>query len=171
MRFTIQGKVLSKVACHKERQIQADRKGLTLDSVPLKYGAIRVAINVIQLEEDVYLIDKASNDYDIKEERLILEISYKFDKEGNIVKDHDVINDLEINEGVELIMDDAFVAKNHYLKLLTAGPHETIKSYFLKSWANKIYFLNAIAELPASSTIKPKEVIKRLNLDTQLVIV
>lgn len=170
MRFTVQGKVLSKVECHKERQVQAQRKGLQLDSVPLKYGAVRIAVNLIELQDTVYLIDKSSKDFSIKEERLILEISYKFDVNGNIISEHDIVNDLEIKDDVELIMEDAYVAKNHYLKLINAG-QETIKSYFLKSWANKIYFLNSITELPSNNIIKPKSVIQKLNMNLELVIV
>lgn len=171
MRFTVQGKVLSKVECHKERQIQAERKGLTLDNVPLKYGSVRIAVNLIQLGETVYLIDKSPRDFSIKEERLILEISYKFDVEGNIISEHDIINDFNIREDIELVMDDAYVAKNHYLKLINVGEYTTIKSYFLKSWANKIYFLNCVAALPFDNTITPKTVVQRLNMNSDLVIV
>jgi hypothetical protein len=171
MRFTVQGKVLSKVECHKERQIQAERRGITLDQIPLKYGSIRVAVNLIKLKDTVYLIDKTSNDYNIKQERLILEISYKFNTNGNIIDEHNVIDDLSIKEDIELIMDDAFVAKNHYLKFINVGSQTTIKSYFLKSWANKIYFLNSIADLPFDEIIAPREVIKTLNLNKELIIV
>ncbi len=171
MRFTIQGKVLSKVECHKEREFEAERKNITIDKVPLKYGSVRIAVNLIKLGQEVYIINKETNESNVKEERLILEISYKFDNEGNVIEDHDIINDFQVKEELEMIMDDAFVSKNHYLKFINTTSNQVIKSYFLKSWANKIYFLNCVEAMPADGDITPKEVIKQLNLNDQLVIV
>jgi hypothetical protein len=170
MRFLIQGKVLSKVECHLEREAQANRKGITLDSVPLKYGSVRIAVNLINLDDTAYMIDRKSSDLNIKEDRLILEISYKFDAEGNVAEEHDIINDLHIKDNIELIMEDAYVAKNHYLKLINVGESTTIKSYFLKSWANKIYFLNEVAHIPYEDSITPKAVLQKLNVNQELVI-
>lgn len=170
MQFTVQGTVLSKVLCHKERQIQAERRGLSINEVPLKYGSVRIGVNVIKLDGTVYKINKMTDALNIKEERLILEISYKFDEEGNVIEYHDIVNDLEQYTDVELSMGDAYISKNHYLKLINVGSSSTIKSYFIKSWANKIYFLNSLELKTSDEWIKPKQVVKTMCLDPQLII-
>lgn len=171
MEFIAQGKVLSKVDCHIERQKQAERSNTHIDEVPLKYGSVRLGVNLIQFEGVTYTINRASIDKDIKEERLILEISYKFDSEGNIVSEHEIINEFNIGDNLELDMDSAFISKQHYLKLINVGIGTTIKSYFIKSWANRIDFLN-VAEMEGKNNfITPKTIVQKISQDKSLIIV
>lgn len=171
MKFIAQGKVLSKVDCHIERQKQAERTNTHIDEVPLKYGSVRLGVNLIQFEGVTYTINRNSIDKDIKEERLILEISYKFDREGNIVPEHEIINEFNIGDNLELNMDSAFISKQHYLKLINVGIGTTIKSYFIKSWANRIDFLN-VAEMEGKNNfITPKTIVQKISQDKSLIIV
>ena len=62
MEFIAQGKVLSKVDCHIERQKQAERSNTHIDEVPLKYGSVRLGINLIQFEGVTYTINRTSID-------------------------------------------------------------------------------------------------------------
>lgn len=171
MRFVVEGKVLSKVACHNERRVRAALENIELEEVPLRYGSLRLAVNKIKLDDVVYNIDKSSSDPLVKEQRLILEISYKFDKEGKILDDHSIIEDLLKGSEYELTMDHSFIRKNHYLKFIPAGNNQTIKSYFLKSWANHIYYVDVCTLNSTTRSISPKAVLINRKVDNSLVIV
>lgn len=169
MEFIAQGKVLSKVDCHIERQKQAERTNTSIDEVPLKYGSVRVGVNLISFNKVIHTINRTSVDKDIKEERLILEISYKFDAEGNISEEHEIINEMNVGDSIELDMSSAFISSQHYLKLINVGFGTTIKSYFVKSWANRIDFLNVAEMQGQNNFIAPKEVIQKINKDKTLI--
>lgn len=169
MKFIAQGKVLSKVDCHIERQKQAERTNTSIEDVPLKYGSVRIGINLISFNNVIHTINRISDSKDIKEERLILEISYKFDAEGNICEEHEIINEINVGDNIELHMNSAFISNQHYLKLINVGFGTTIKSYFVKSWANRIDFLN-VAEMEGQNNfITPKEVIQKISKDKTLI--
>jgi hypothetical protein len=170
MKFTVQGKILSEVICYIEREKQAAKRNIPLESVPLKYGAIRLAVNLIELENKVHVINKSSKDASIKQERLILEISYKFDKDGKVISDHEIIEELHKGQDVELTLDQGYIAKNHHLKLINTAPNSIVKSYFVKCWADKISFLNVPEMTPENSTITPKEVVTKMSLNPNLII-
>lgn len=171
MRFVVEGKVLSKVACHNERRVRAEQENKSIEEIPLTYGSIRIAVNKIRLNDKVYNIDKSSEDALVKEQRLILEISYKYDTEGNIIEDHSVVEDLLVGSEYELTMDRSFIRKNHYLKFINAGSNQTIKSYFLKSWANDIYYVDICTLGQTHNIISPKQVLQKRSVDKELIIV
>lgn len=172
MKFIAQGTILSKVACHNEREVRAQATGKPIEEVPLTFGSLRMGVNIIKLDQEniTYNIDRRTDEPNIKEQRLILEISYKFDKNGDIIQAHEVIEELEVNKKFELIMDSAFITEKHYLKFLNIGHGETIKSYFIKSWADNIYFLNVPSLQIGTQQITPKEIVKKFSLNKQLVI-
>jgi len=172
MKFIAQGIVLSKVACHIERQKQAERTGVLINDVPLKYGSVRLAVNLINLNNTTSTVTKLSLYPDVKEERLILEISYKFNPDGSIVSQHDIIDQITVGHSLELSMDCAYISKTHYLKLINVGINTTIKSYFIKSWADRIHFLNSPELKPnPHNSITPKLIVQKLCQDSSLIIV
>ena len=169
--FLAQGIVLSNVACHNERRRTAQRLNKDISEVPLRYGSVRVAINRLQLDGVLYSIDKSSDDEDIRENRLILEISYKFDEDENIVEEHEIVNDLIVGQEFDLHMNHTFIKKNHLMKVINPGTPNAIRSYFIKSWADHIDFLTpAEVNEEASSSIKPIEVVHTFNVDKSLVL-
>lgn len=170
MKFIAQGTILSNVACHNEREVRAHNMGVPIEEVPLTFGSLRMGVNIIQIEDTVYSIDRRINNPNIKEQRLILEISYKFDEHGDIIQAHEVIEELEVNKQFELVMTSAFITNKHYLKFINAGKDRTIKSYFLKSWADHINFLTEPELQIGTELITPKEVIKKFSMDKQLII-
>lgn len=170
MKFIAQGTILSNVACHNEREVRARQLGKPIEEVPLTFGSLRMGVNLIKLDDTVFNIDRKTNNPNIKEQRLILEISYKFDKQGDIIEAHQVIEELEVNKKYELVMDSGFITEKHYLKFISAGNNKTIKSYFIKSWADNIYFLTEPELQLGAKQITPKEVVKKFSLNEQLVI-
>jgi len=183
-KFIAQGIILSHVACHNERRKAADRLGKPLEEIPLKFGSVRMAVNRFQVVSDdntttTYEIDKNSSEDNIKEQRLILEISYKFnykeatvgDVTGGVIDDHEIVNELKTNHQYSLHMADCRVNERHYMKLINPSRDGAIKSYFLKAWADDIEFL-APPELNfTSNSMTPRDVIKGFNLNPQLSIV
>lgn len=170
MKFIAQGKILSKVDCHNERIVKAARFNKSVEEVPLTFGSLRMGVNLIQMDDTIYTVDRRSNDTDIREVRLILEISYKFNKEGKIKEAHDVINELTVGNPFQLHMDSAFLSKDHLLKYAGAGKGRVVKSYFIKSWADRINFLSTPELKMGSELITPKDVLKRINLNKELII-
>lgn len=180
--FIAQGIVLSHVACHNERRRAAERLNKPVEEIPLKFGSVRMAVNRIQLTDgdttQVYDIDKSSDDPAIKEQRLILEISYKFDYQnvqegsitGPVIEEHDIVNELQINHRYSLHMTDSRVNERHYMKLINPSAGNAIKSYFLKAWADDINFLDEPSLLQTGLSISPKNVVQGFNLNPQLVI-
>ena len=181
-KFVAQGIILSHVACHNERKKTAERLNKSINEIPLKYGSVRMAVNSIQFTSndsvETYIIDKSIDELNIREQRLILEISYKFDYQNAvdienpiIINDHDVVTELEVGKRYSLHMLSSHVSKKHYMKLINPSCDNTIKSYFLKSWADSISFLSP-PELPfTENRITPRNVINKFNLDPQLIIV
>jgi len=175
---------LSRVACQNERRKAAQRFNKPLEEIPLKFGSVRMAVNKIQLTDNnedttTYRIDKSIKDENIREQRLILEISYKYDYKqansnninGPIIKDHDVVDELKVGKHYSLYMKHSCVKEKHYMKLINPSQINTIKSYFLKAWANDITFLSP-PELPdATQYISPQDVVINFNINPQLVIV
>ena len=174
MKFIAQGTILSKVACHNERQVHAQRLNKPVEEIPLTFGSLRMGVNLIAFYENdqrvVYNVDRRSTDKDIKEQRLILEISFKYDRDGNVIEAHEVVNELVKGQQFELTMDSAFITKNHYLKFVSGGKGRTIKSYFIKSWADKINFLSTPELQMGTQLITPKQVVQRVSLDKELII-
>jgi len=185
MNFIAQGIILSHVACHNERRKAAERLNKPLEEIPLKFGSVRMAVNRIQFlqegaeENTTFEIDRSSDDISIREQRLILEISYKFDYRetevgqsyGPIVEEHDIVNELKVNERYLLKMNHSFVNSKHYMKLINPNGNNAIKSYFLKSWADNITFVAPPELLNGEDNITPKGVIQKFNLNKELVIV
>jgi len=170
MKFIAQGTILSKVACQNERHVRADLLNKSVDEIPLTFGSLRMGVNLISFDDVVYHIDRRSNNKDIKEQRLILEISFKYDIDGNVIEAHDVVNELNKGEQFELSMNSAFITKNHYLKFVSGGKGRTIKSYFIKSWADKINFLSTPELQVGTELITPKQVVQKVSLDKELII-
>lgn len=170
MKFIAQGKILSKVDCHNERLVKAERFNKPVEEVPLTYGSLRMGVNLIQIEDVVYSVDRRSEDKDIKEVRLILEISYKFNKKGEIRNAHSVVDELKVGEVFELHMNSAFLSKDHILKYASVGKGKVIKSYFIKSWADRIDFLSTPELKMGTQLITPKNVLHKVNLNKELII-
>lgn len=176
MKFIAQGTILSKVECHHERKVRAELLNKPLEEVPLTFGSLRMGVNVIALYNsnnnisNIYNVDKYSNEKDIKEERLILEISFKYNKEGSIIEEHKVVEELIKGEQFELVMDSAFISKKHNLKLINTSSNGIIKSYFMKSWADKINYFTIPELEKATELITPKEMVQKISLDKELII-
>lgn len=176
--FIAQGIVLSHVACHNERRRASERLNKPIEEIPLMFGSVRMAINKIQLDGQVFDIDKSSTVSSIKEQRLILEISYKFDYKnvapgelaGPIIEEHSVVEDMKVNHRYSLHMTDSRVNNKHYMKLINPSAGNAIKSYFLKAWADDINFLDEPSLTSSQLTVSPQEIVKGFNLNPQLVI-
>jgi hypothetical protein len=131
--------------------------------------SIRLAVNKIELEGTTYNIDKASSSPEIKEQRLILEISYRY-KDNEIVEEHDVVNDINVGNSYSITLDKSYVHKNHIMKLIPGGNNTVIKSYFFKAWANYIYFLDEPSLPDTTESIEPLRVLKNQNMDKNLIL-
>ena len=172
-RFTVQGVIVSKVDCNNERRVSADRLGIPMERVPLKYGSLRMGVNLIEVEGYTYIISKKPRDEGIKEERLILEISYRYDYKNNslrVTPEHSCVNTLKKGDSVSIEMNHAFVSKNHCVKLINGGTNRAIKSYFMKAWADDIGSIDRATLVGGRNRITPYEVLKSLNMDKQLII-
>ena len=170
MKFIAQGTILSKVNCHNERRVHARRLNKSLEEVPLMFGSLRMGVNVICFDNDSYRIDKTSKAQNISEERLVLEISFKLNPDGTVCDEYDIVNNLVKGGTYELTMEDAFISKHHYLKFISGKANRTIKSYFIKSWADRINLLSTPSLRPGNLTIEPREVVKKVCSDKQLLI-
>lgn len=181
--YIAEGIVLSQVVCHNERYKAAQRFNKSIEEIPLLFGSVRMAINKIELElngtKKVYEINKYTDNTVIKEQRLILEISYKFNyknasKEnitGGLIEEHEVVEELEIGKYYSLHMSTSHVHHKHFMKLINPSTDKTIKSYFLKSFADQITFLSTPELKSTNLTITPIEVIKQFNRNEDLIIV
>ena len=81
MKFIAQGIILSITPCYNEQYLESKRRRTTIDKVPLRYGSIRLAINSVELDDIRYRINRKPVNSKFKEERLILEISYKYNRD------------------------------------------------------------------------------------------
>lgn len=172
-RFTVQGVIVSKVDCNNERRISAQRLGVPVENVPLKYGSLRMGVNLIEVEGYTYIISKAPREEGVKEERLILEISYRYDYKNNslrVTPEHSLVNTLQKGDSVSLVMSHAFLSKDHCVKLVGAGTSRAIKSYFMKAWADDIVSVDGPTLAGGRNRITPYEVLKSLNTDKNLII-
>lgn len=179
----VKGIVLSKIDCLLERQMQAARLKKETKEVPLKYGSMRVGVNLIQFEEDnnIYQINKESLDF-VKEERIILEISYKYNEYGQIVDEHDVVRHMHNKMPILLNVEHSYVSPKHYVKFINMGTSQTIKSYFIKCWADKVVINKELEEKRLFNSLRSdncdtykfircKDVINNLKKDKELIIV
>lgn len=171
--FIVQGVVVSKVACNNERVIRAEREGKRLEDVPLRYGSLRMAVNLIQLDGIPYLINRKAQEKGIKEERLILEISYRFDYEkelqtGVIIDEHSIIYNINQGDYLEIEMSHGFVVKNHYMSIINPSSTKPVKTYFLKAWADDIVRMSNPVVKPRGKKIRPVSVIRCMNIDQTL---
>ena len=171
--FIIQGVIVSKVACNHERIIRAKRENKELEDVPLRYGSLRMVVNLIQLDGISYLINRKPQEKGIKEERLILEISYRFDykKElqlARIIDEHSIIYNMNQDDYLEIELSHGFIVKNHYMTIINPGTKKPIKTYFLKAWANDIVNVSDPVIKPQGKKIRPVSVIRCMNVDQTL---
>ena len=137
--FKIQGTVLSKVPCQKERRVRAELENKSVEEIPLTYGSIRIGINIVQVDNITYGLERFSSEkYD--EERFILEISYRYDietKDGSLIKEHEIINKINQGDILDITLDNMFTKKKHNRKIIKS-PNKIMKCYFTKTWADSI---------------------------------
>jgi hypothetical protein len=158
MRITLQGKVITNIACKRERELYAERNGKSLEEVPIKYGSARISINKVRIDskgEEVYWVNKISESPDIREVRLLLEISYRFDSALNIVPEHDVMEMLEVGQSYDLILSELNVSPKHHKKLLVLPGRKPILTYFVKTWADCIEFVDLPTLQAGSHSLSP----------------
>ena len=174
-KFVAQGVVVTKVACNNERRLAAERLGKSIEEVPLKYGSLRLAVNLIKLDGIPYVISKEPQDNYVKEERLILEISYKFDYEntqdtGRIIDKHSIVYNINEGDCLDITMNNAFLVEKHYMKIINPGTDRAIKTYFIKAWADDIESVTHPQLRSSVKRIRPVSVIRGININQSILV-
>lgn len=173
-RTVAQGVIISKIACNNERRMAAKRLNKDISEIPLKFGSMRIAVNLINIAGQTFNVSKAPQTEFAKEERLILEISYRFDYKNNsteIIEDHSVVREMNMGDAVELTIDHLFTSKNHVMKVINPVEGEAIRSFFIKTWADRIVFLDAPCMTPGTNVISPIDVVRNVSPTLQLTLV
>lgn len=175
--LTVQGVVVSKIPCHKERYVRAKRENKNIEEVPLRYGSVRMMVNLVKLNGKVFYINrKPTNKKEVQEERLVLEIGYRYDYKNYpdqevISKDYEVINNINVDDYSEIEISHNFISKNHNMTLINAGSNKVVRTYFLKCWADDIIKVSQpVLKGNNKKKIKPISVLRNYVKDKELIL-
>ena len=167
-KITFEGIVLSKVKCNNERKVYAQKVGKKIEEIPIRFGSLRLGVNNIIIDNKLHVIDKMSERENLSEERLLLEISYRYKGNESLIEEHEVIDEIEVGNNYSITINSTFISKNHYSKILPIKNGNIIKSYFIKAWADEIYFIDEVSKKMPTNKITPLEIIKRVAINNVL---
>lgn len=155
--FKLCGTFLSNVQCTTEREVRAKRCNVPLEQCHVKYGCILFAVNNIEIGSQRYSIDR--NTDRAFEERLVLELGYQLQPNGNYIQSHKHITALQHQPYCELTLNRApYLKENHVFRV-----KGNIKTYFIKIWANNVIDLVPSASTARKKLLTPKVAVRKLT--------
>lgn len=156
----VQGIILTKIKCEHEQVVRAERENK--ESVPLLYGSLHIGVLALTMNNTFYKIKKESDNENISELRLMLEVSFKY-KDGDIIKQHQIINELKTLEAKKLKLNNVYLRKDHICKTHVDNNGRRINTYFVKVWADELQY--DYSKPKTKRRITPPDVLKEFNFN------